>query len=359
MKLLFAALALFSLSFNPALADIEAGFAAAQAGDFETAFKEYKAEADAGNGEAQYLLSNMYIEGIGIESSQEEGLKWLKASAENNFAEAQFALSLLYLNGSYVIPNEEEAFKWALKAAEADNLMAKFTLATFYLQGTGTAVNAPLGVEWHKKAAVLGLAESQFILSALYENGIGVEKDMDQSLAWIKQAAINNNAEAAQKLNSLGISINLDPEIESNRIVERAEIALYKEDFQAAYSEYLQAANMENPLAQYQIGYFHLMGMSVAINFTEAHKWFLMAAKNGDALAQFNIGMMHVRGDGLERDIVKAATWFLITRATNPDVEGDVLQGLITGMTEEQKTEAEQAAKEWFKQNAAKDLSES
>ena len=179
---------------------------------------------------------------------------------------------------------------------------------------------------------------------------------MEQSLAWIKQAAINSHPDAAQKLNSLGISVNLDPEIESNRIVERAEVALYKKDYEAAYSEYLQAANMENPLAQYQVGYFHLMGMSVPINFTDAHKWFLTAAKNGDALAQFNIGMMHVRGDGLERDIVKAATWFLITRATNPDIEQGVLRGLVTGMTEEQKAEAEQAAKDWFKSLMASNI---
>ena len=351
MKPLFFALSLFVLTTHYALADIETGFAAAKAGDFETAFKEYKAEADSGNPEAQYLLSNMYIDGIGVKANKEEGLKWLKSSAENNFPEAQFALSLLYLNGSYVVLDEKEAFKWTLKAAEADNLMAKFTVATFYLQGTGTPVNAPLGVQWHKKAATLGLAESQFILSALYENGIGVEKDMEQSLTWLKQAAINKYPEAAMKLNELSISINLDPKIESNRIVERAEVALYKKDYKTAYSEYMQAANMENPLAQYQIGYFNLTGMSVPVNFTEAHKWFLMAAKNGDALAQFNIGMMHVRGDGVKRDIVKAATWFLITKAINPNVEGGVLQGLVTGMTEEQKTEAENAAKDWITTN--------
>jgi len=290
----------------------------------------------------------MYFDGIGTPFNSLDGVKWLTAAAEQDHHDAQFTLGMLFSNGRYLQKNEGQAFRWSLRAAENGNLMAHFTVGTFYMQGTGTEVNPALGIEWHKKAATLGLAESQYMLSVIYDTGIGGDKNMAESLIWLKQAAKNNHPEAARIINDLGLSVNLDPNIPSNLVVERAELALYQEDYEAALAEFLQAASMDNPFAQYQLGSFYLNGRGVSQSYVEARKWYLLAAENGDALAQYNLGVINMRGYGIDVDFVKAAMWFIIARVTNPVLKREVLAELATRMTPEQFAEAENAAKEWY-----------
>jgi hypothetical protein len=62
-------------------ADLQTGLEAYQTGDYETAHREFLAEAEHGNADAQYHLGYMYWYGLGIEKDREEAIKWSKKSA--------------------------------------------------------------------------------------------------------------------------------------------------------------------------------------------------------------------------------------------------------------------------------------
>jgi uncharacterized protein len=59
-----------------ALADYAAGLKAAQAGDFATAFREWKTSAEQGDAGAQYNLGQMYRRGDGVAQDYNEAVRW-------------------------------------------------------------------------------------------------------------------------------------------------------------------------------------------------------------------------------------------------------------------------------------------
>ncbi len=352
MKLILCSLALLPLMISTAFADLEKGLAAAEAGDFETAYIEYKKEAEAGNAEAQFLLSNMYFDAIGTDFNSAEGIRWLTAAANQDHHDAQFTLSVLYSNGRFVTQNEQQAFNWGLKAANNGNLMAHFTVATYYMQGAGVEADPARGIEWHTKAADMGLRDSQYSLGIAYENGIGVEQNDKIALGFLKEAAKNGMPDAIAKLSAQGITISLDQTVPSNLVVEEAELALFGGENDAALSKYKEAAAENNAIAQFQLGEFYLYGLMGEINYEEAYNYYLAAAKNGDAQAHYRIGTMHVRGQaGLSQALVPTMTWFLIAAKTAVGADQGAIEAMVPAMTEAELNQAEQNADAWIAAN--------
>ena len=65
------------------------GLAAHQAGDYNTALKEWRPLAEQGNAITQYNLALMYKNGEGIAEDNVEAVKWYKRAAEQGYASAQ------------------------------------------------------------------------------------------------------------------------------------------------------------------------------------------------------------------------------------------------------------------------------
>lgn len=65
------------------------GLAAHQAGDYNTALKEWRPLAEQGNAITQYNLALMYKNGEGIAEDNFEAVKWYKRAAEQGYASAQ------------------------------------------------------------------------------------------------------------------------------------------------------------------------------------------------------------------------------------------------------------------------------
>ena len=62
--------------------DLESAEAAYDAGDYETAFKEYLYLAEKGNALSQHNLGVMYQDGSGVSQDDAEALKWYRKAAE-------------------------------------------------------------------------------------------------------------------------------------------------------------------------------------------------------------------------------------------------------------------------------------
>ena len=95
----------------------EDGFAAAERGDYATAFKLWRSLADQGYASAQYNLGFMYANGEGVKQDYAEAVTWYRKAADQGHAGAQNNLGVMYRDGQGVKQDYVQAHKWLNLAA--------------------------------------------------------------------------------------------------------------------------------------------------------------------------------------------------------------------------------------------------
>ncbi len=130
-RLILIAALLVGLGTLPAWADFDAGVAAYDSGDYETAFREFKTLAEQGNAHAQFNLGYMYHKGEGVPQDDAEAVKWFRMSADQGYAKAQNALASMYREGRGVPQDYREAVKWRRLAADQGYAEALRALGRF------------------------------------------------------------------------------------------------------------------------------------------------------------------------------------------------------------------------------------
>lgn len=97
--------------------------------NFEQARKEFKAAAEAGDREAQYLLGIGLLQGKYFEKNEQEGLRLLRASSEGGNAQSSFALfQYLSQDGRHPL---SETIPLLEKASAQGDFRAKLVLDNF------------------------------------------------------------------------------------------------------------------------------------------------------------------------------------------------------------------------------------
>ena len=91
------------LPANASEADIDRAYAAYEAADYKTAFREFKLLAEQGNTDAQNNLGVMYANGMGISQEYKKAVEWYTAAAEQNSIRAQYNLGVMYADGTGVL----------------------------------------------------------------------------------------------------------------------------------------------------------------------------------------------------------------------------------------------------------------
>jgi uncharacterized protein len=96
----------------PALADFQAGLDAFQKGDYTTAAKEWRPEAEEGDPGCQFNLGLLYLDGHGVPQSYAEAVNWFRRAAEQDYVPAQHNLGAMYGSGQGVKRDYVQAYKW-------------------------------------------------------------------------------------------------------------------------------------------------------------------------------------------------------------------------------------------------------
>ena len=117
--------------------DYDAGLKAFQAGDFQTALKEWKPLADQGHAGAQYNLGVMYAIGRGVVEDDAEAARWFRLAADQGHADAQYNLGVMYDIGRGVVEDDAEAARWYRLAADQGHAGAQNNLGLMYADGEG------------------------------------------------------------------------------------------------------------------------------------------------------------------------------------------------------------------------------
>ncbi len=107
--------------------------------------------AKSGDLDAQALLGEMYLDGIGVEKDTQKAFFWLSKAAKRNDPQAQYLLGAMYENGIYVTADMDRAVKWYTEAAKQGDVMAQYALALIYKDGKGAiAKDLNKAMHWMK-----------------------------------------------------------------------------------------------------------------------------------------------------------------------------------------------------------------
>lgn len=121
MLVLATAIGLAVLAVAPASADFYAGVVAAQAEDYESAFREWLPLAEEGLAGAQSNLGDLYANGLGVEEDAVEAARWHLLAADQGILKSIFYMGSALAAGQGVERDYPEAIKWLLLAKGAQH----------------------------------------------------------------------------------------------------------------------------------------------------------------------------------------------------------------------------------------------
>ena len=146
---LTALVALVAIVFSCLVeAGLDEGIAAMQSNNYQAAFQEFQPLADQGVAEAQFLLGNMYADGLGVTEDPARALSLYRLAAEQGLAHAQLSLGDAYFLAIGVPEDFSEAVNWYRRAAEQGHPQAQFNLASMYSAGQGIKQDNILAYIW-------------------------------------------------------------------------------------------------------------------------------------------------------------------------------------------------------------------
>ena len=122
----------------PVAADVRDGERAYRAKDYAVAYQELLPAAEAGNAEAQFLLSQVLRLGAGVSGASKEADRtasdlWLHRAAERGYGKALESVGQEF-HDKY---DYEKAFEYSLRAAKADGESGTWMLGFMYCFGEG------------------------------------------------------------------------------------------------------------------------------------------------------------------------------------------------------------------------------
>lgn len=149
-------------------------FEAYESGDFVTAAREWRTQAEQGNEVAQFNLGLMYERGEGVTQDFQEAVRWYRLSAAQGEAVAQSHLGGMYRDGEGVLQDYREALKWFRMAASQGYATAQASLGAMYATGRGVIQDDVYAHMWSNMAAANGSkigAENRDLAAKRMTNG--------------------------------------------------------------------------------------------------------------------------------------------------------------------------------------------
>jgi hypothetical protein len=107
-----------------------------------------------------------------------------------------------------------------------------------------------------------------------------------------------------------------------------------------------KAARQGDAKAQYNLAVMRATGRGDFKSDKKAVEWYEKAALQGHAGAQFRLACMHASGRGVSRNIVRACAWMNVAADNGAPSASKGAYKLELRMTEEQKIEAQNLARE-------------
>ena len=299
--------------------------------DYNMYSEALKVEADKGNASAQYALSKVYAQGLGVDVDEknaqfyqkkaleskypaaqytwgrllqmgvdgvvqntEEGHRYLQMAAANECKDAYYYLAYDYYNGIGTTIDYQKSRMFFEKSANENNSYALYWLGAIYDIGQGIVMNPSKAFEYFMRSAMLRNADAQAAVGKFYLYGRGVAKNDEKAFEWFTQSANNGSLEGNHWL---AVCYNEGLGVERNP--------------KEAFKRYTLSAEQGFAESQVRLGIHYMCGDDVAPkDVKKAIGYFISSANQGNALAQYCLGESFLDGSVGEVDKYKAKVWF-------------------------------------------------
>lgn len=132
--------------------DLNSGIAAFESREFSKAMQLLNPFAQQGDAVAQYRVSIMQQNGLGVVRNELQAFKMMKLASEQGYPLAQHGLGFMYLEGDCIDKNGDRAAHWFTQAAEQGLVGSATTLAMMYEQGNEIEQDLELAKKWYRHA---------------------------------------------------------------------------------------------------------------------------------------------------------------------------------------------------------------
>ncbi|KAF9921792.1 hypothetical protein FBU30_008130 [Linnemannia zychae] len=289
--------------------------------------------AKEGHPEAQYIRGTWYEEGMYLtKKNVDKALRWYQSSSKGDYGPAHYKVAYYCERNK----DKNKAVMLYKKAAIHNDVPANHRLAMVYLYGDlGQSQNMKAGLQYLKRAASLATEAAPMspyilglILSRDYSKQLKIPDDISfpddgEALEWFRKSAQLGYGPANYKLGycyeygSLGCPIDpflsvqhYERAIMSDDSNGEAEMALsgwylsgadncFPADDRLAFHYASLAADKNLPKAQYALGYYYEVGISVAIDLEKAMEFYKHAAENGNMDAKKRLEEQSAKFDPL------------------------------------------------------------
>ncbi|KAG0230447.1 hypothetical protein B0O80DRAFT_381374 [Mortierella sp. GBAus27b] len=271
--------------------------------------------AKEGQSEAQFIKGTWYENGLyGSKKNVDKAVRWFQSSSKGDYGPAH------YKYGYYCEKKKDnnKAVMLYKKAAIQNDVPANHRLAIVYLSGElGQSKNMKVGLQYLKRAAtfadeyapmspyVLGLILAREYKQQSIPDDIAFPDD-GEALEWFRKSAQLGHGPANYKLGycyeygSLGCPIDpflsiqhYERAVRAENSNGEAEMALsgwylsgadnyFPANDQLAFKYASMAVEKQFPKAQYAMGYYYEVGISVPVDMDKAMEFYKLAAANGN-----------------------------------------------------------------------------
>ncbi len=151
-------------------------------GQYEKAVELLTLSADDGNVDGQYVLGNLYAQGLCVAQNLPLAVKYYTLSAKQGHGDAQYWLGYLCQHGYGMDKDLQIAREWYQASADNGNELASYQLGQIYEFGWGVDVDLERAVRNYEISANGDLAVGQYAYGRVLAKGIGVTKDEKKHL---------------------------------------------------------------------------------------------------------------------------------------------------------------------------------
>jgi TPR repeat protein len=151
---------------TPAIADVEAGVRAFEAGDYQAAIDEWRGDAAQGNANALFNLGQAYRLGRGVAVDLDQAETYYQRAADAGHPAAMGNLATLYYF-SKKPPRVADAVYWWEQGARAGDPRSQYILGAMTFNGDPVKKDVPTAYAWTWAAAQAGLPEAKTALDTM------------------------------------------------------------------------------------------------------------------------------------------------------------------------------------------------
>lgn len=234
----------------------------------------------------------------------EKALYWFERAALQDYGEAQCYMGSYRLEGRGGIQDVEQAREWFVRGMENGVAEAEYMVGYFYAEGIACKIDENKAFECFLNAAKMGCENAINMVALCYENGVHVAADKTLAEKWRK---FKGNRKIFE-----------EPAVEppepirddGEELYQSARRCLAEKDFEGSAMFYKRAAETGHIRAMCSYGKCLYTGSGTAKDPAEAFRWFSRAADLNSPIAQYNLGVMYLKGVYVQKDLKTAKEYF-------------------------------------------------